>query len=45
MTDEVFIKTFFQKGKEAKDKVRLELSGISLEQLNWKPSPAVGSVP
>ena len=39
MTDEIFIKTILQKGKEAKEKVRSEFSNISLEQLNWKPSP------
>lgn len=37
MMDEVFIKAILQKGREAKDKVLLEFSGISLEQLNWKP--------
>ena len=44
MTDEVFIKTILQKGKEAKDKVKLEFSDISLEQLNWKPSPESWSI-
>lgn len=37
MTNEDFIKTILQKGKEAKDKVKSEFSNISLEQLNWKP--------
>lgn len=44
MTDEVFIKTILQKGKEAKDKVTSEFSGISLEQLNWKVSPESWSI-
>ena len=44
MTDEVFIKTFLQKGKEAKDKARFEFSTISSEQLNWKPSPESWSI-
>jgi uncharacterized damage-inducible protein DinB len=44
MTDEVFIKTILQKGKEAKDKVKFEFSNISLEQLNWKSSPESWSI-
>ena len=39
MKDPVFIKSLVQKGKEAKEKVRVEFSNISLKQLNWKPSP------
>jgi len=38
MIDGTFIKTILQKGEEAKNKVSLEFSGVSLEQLNWKPS-------
>lgn len=38
MKDEGFIIGILQKGKEAKDKVDSEVSGISLAQLNWKPS-------
>ena len=44
MTDKIFIQTILQKGKEAKDKVSLEFSDISLEQLNWKPSPESWSI-
>ena len=44
MTDEVFINTMLQKGKEAKEKVRLAFSGISPEQLNWKPVPGKRSI-
>src|SRR4030095_2012311 len=44
MTDEVFIKTILQKGKEAKEKVSLEFSDISLEQMNWKFSPKSWSI-
>lgn len=44
MTDEAFIKTILQKGKEAKDKVRLAFSGISSVQLNWKPSAESWSI-
>lgn len=38
MKDEAFINTILQKGSEAKDKARNAFSGISPEQLNWKPS-------
>jgi uncharacterized damage-inducible protein DinB len=44
MIDADFIKTIFQKGKEAKEKVQSELSNISLQQLNWKPSPESWSI-
>ena len=44
MTDEIFIKTILQKGKEAKDKVKSEFSNISSEQLNWKPLPGSWSI-
>jgi uncharacterized damage-inducible protein DinB len=44
MKDEDFIRTIFQKGKEAKDKVSLSFSNISLEQLNWKASPESWSI-
>jgi uncharacterized damage-inducible protein DinB len=36
MTDDFFIERILQKGKEAKDKVKLEFSNITSEQLNWK---------
>ena len=44
MTDGAFIETILQKGKEAKEKVIHEFSDISLEQLNWKPSPESWSI-
>jgi len=44
MIDEVFIKTILQKVKDAKDKVSFEFSDITLEQLNWKPSPGSWSI-
>ena len=44
MTDEVFITAMLKKGREAKDKARLGLPGISPEQLNWKPSPEKWSI-
>src|SRR5580765_8511327 len=44
MIDESFIKQIIQKGDQAKDKVRSEFSNISLEQLNWKPSPESWSI-
>ena len=44
MIDEVFIETILQKGKEAKEKVQSEFSTISLQQLNWKPSPESWSI-
>ena len=44
MRDDVFINKILQKGKEAKDKVKFAFSNISLEQLNWKPSPKSWSI-
>jgi uncharacterized damage-inducible protein DinB len=44
MTDEIFISTILQKGKEAKEKVKSEFCNISLTQLNWKPSPVSWSI-
>ncbi len=44
MKDEAFIKLILQKGKEAKEKVILAFSNISLEQLNWKPSEESWSI-
>ena len=38
MTGELFIKAILEKGKDARQKVQNEFSGISLQQLNWKPS-------
>ena len=44
MHDALFIKAVLQKGEEAKKKAQLEFSGISLQQLNWKPSPESWSI-
>ena len=44
MTDEVFIEGILQKGKEANEKVQIEFSGISIQQLNWKPSEESWSI-
>jgi len=44
MIDEAFIETVSQKGKEAKEKVQSESSSISLQQLNWKPTPESWSI-
>ena len=44
MTDELFIKSVLEKGEEAKKKVQFEFTGISLQQLNWKPSPESWSI-
>lgn len=44
MKDEAFIESILQKGKEVKEKARLEFSDISLEQLNWKLSAESWSI-
>src|SRR4249920_3900263 len=44
MKDDIFIEEVLQKGKEARDKVKFEFSGISADQLNWKPSPGSWSI-
>jgi uncharacterized damage-inducible protein DinB len=44
MTTDSFIQTILQKGKEADDRISSGLSGISNEQLNWKPSPESWSI-
>ena len=44
MVDNDFIKSILKKGTEAKQKARLEFSGISLDQLNWKPSAESWSI-
>jgi uncharacterized damage-inducible protein DinB len=44
MKDVVFIKEMLQRGKEAKDKVIVEFSDITLQQLNWKPAPGSWSI-
>lgn len=33
-----FIEEILEKGRQAKEKVQLEFSVLSFEQLNWKPS-------
>ena len=44
MANEIFIQSILQKGKEAKEKVSNEFAAVSLEQLNWKPSPDAWSI-
>lgn len=44
MKDPGFIVERLQKGRAAGEKVREEFSGLSLEQLNWKPSPESWSI-
>lgn len=44
MKDELFINQLLQNGKEAKEKVSLNFSDISLEQLNWQPAPTSWSI-
>jgi len=44
MKDELFIENILKKGQAAKDKVLRELSPISVEQLNWKPSTGSWSI-
>jgi uncharacterized damage-inducible protein DinB len=44
MTDHVFILQTIQKGEQAKEKVQKEFSGISSEQINWKPAPNSWSI-
>jgi uncharacterized damage-inducible protein DinB len=44
MKDEAFINSILQKGKEAKSKIASELSGMSTQQLNWKPAPTSWSI-
>ena len=44
MKDIAFIIDMLQKGKDAKDTVKIEFSNIRLEQLNWKPSPDQWSI-
>ena len=44
MKDGNFINIILQKGKEAKEKVSSAFSDITLEQLNWQPSPASWSI-
>ena len=38
MTGEIFINAILKKVREAKEKVQIEFSNISFQQLNWKPS-------
>jgi DinB superfamily len=39
LKDPLFIEKMLLKGKEAGEKVKIEFTNLSLEQLNWKPSP------
>ncbi|MGQ0737876.1 MAG: DinB family protein [Bacteroidota bacterium] len=44
MKDEAFINQLLQKGREAKEKISLNFSVISLEQLNWQPASTSWSI-
>jgi uncharacterized damage-inducible protein DinB len=44
MKDERFIEIQVQKGRQAREKFNREFSGISENQLNWKPSPEKWSI-
>ena len=44
MKDNEFIATSLQKGKEAKEKVSHEFSGITHTQLNWRATPESWSI-
>jgi uncharacterized damage-inducible protein DinB len=44
MKDEIFIKEILEKGREAREKVNAEFSGITQQQLNWQPSPQSWSI-
>lgn len=44
MKDPRFIQKMVEKGKEAGERVKLEFSELSFDQLNWKPSPESWSI-
>jgi hypothetical protein len=44
MHDAEFISSILHRGKQAKEKVNTTFSGISVEQLNWKPAPGSWSI-
>jgi uncharacterized damage-inducible protein DinB len=44
MKDEIFIKEILEKGREAKEKVSAEFSGITWQQLNWQPATTSWSI-
>ena len=44
MKDKAFIDSTVKTGQEAREKADSEFSGISLEQLNWKPFPTSWSI-
>jgi len=44
MKDEAFINELLQKGSKAKEKVSIEFSGMSLNQLNWQASSTSWSI-
>jgi uncharacterized damage-inducible protein DinB len=44
MKDVLFIEEMLKKGKDAGEKAKNEFSGLSLQQLNWKPSPENWSI-
>lgn len=44
MTDKDFIEEILLKGRQAQEKVQKEFVSLSLDQLNWKPSPGSWSI-
>src|SRR5262245_30576853 len=44
MKDALFIQQMIERGKEAGDKVRTELEGLTSSQLNWKSAPESWSI-
>src|SRR4029077_10637205 len=44
MTDRIFINQMVNRGKQASEKVKTNINGLSPEQLNWKPAPESWSV-
>jgi uncharacterized damage-inducible protein DinB len=44
MKDPLFILGIIERGKDAREKVRAEFSGISFYQLNWKTAPQSWSI-
>jgi hypothetical protein len=44
LKDAVFIKEKLERGKAAGEKVKAAFSDLSIEQLNWKPSPESWSI-
>jgi hypothetical protein len=44
MKDPAFIQQMFTRAREAGEKVGQEISGLGIEQINWKPAPETWSI-